>query len=1211
MNNVRLYVGFGGSGAKSILSFVELLAAHSEWGSDSDTHFAFVLVDTDKRDLYKYADAIKAVCQRIGKDPIIHTLQTSEGVPIFQHYAANRLQNAGHHEKLQDHWWYKGDAPFTAEALNASPEEGAGQCPMVSTFLAWNTLERMGTEIKSVVEQLQRRMVLATGNQNFPISCSFIAGLAGGTGRGCWHLLAFKVRQVLAKLGINTLPVGYFFDSSVFNEIMVTNPGQANKMRINSLTGFSELHCWMTNEQSAMPYNYSLPNIDSPADESSNLINVKEFVSDKDGKILQGIPGQSPVSQAFVLFGGGKAGDPGTPSRYYKILANTMYARMVQEIVSEGINTGLAFGGVGSASIEVPINDIKEYVKQYVSKFLPSFYSKEADKPEIIQSWSERLTKEFVAPSPFGFAGNSEGNIYERLIHGALVNQTQRLKRLEESMEKQDHKTAEDECKRIDGWVNSKDGKSAIEGIAKKLLVEILFGSQSSKDAIGTGGLLRQFGVLDQLSPVEFSQIYGGDLDVPTLNCTTVAFKRIIMANELTNTNKDGTIDRIRIAPYGVKAQLAVMVSKEMTKLAKRVPGAPPEVGAAFKTSSDEFLKARKGFLQGRIDQNEAGIIKTAAQNGIRMKCMGCAQPVFQKVLNEAADKLERLAKDLTSIVKLLNEKSKTSEQACAVSRDKLFWNEFDYRKICSQSGDQLYNAEMLSEQRLQPVVDDQVLETKLEKEIDSGANERFHTEQSNFNSRILNWLQGDVAGADQNERNRDLKRLIEKGIGVLSGELVLKQDFYVSQFGFYGVIKNLIVDWGKNFRKRAGSEQDTVIMNRAFRVLFGTDYKRDGDGVLGFMGDELDAETRRVCQCIAVELANRCDVLFHQKLSAGQVDTPDQASVILPGQENFNEAFISETATYATDAKRFPRAGFFKPIRTFDKGRIGNPFGMVAYAQLSFNWRGEKGKGLDTVASLGYYKDPNVSKWLNACEDKNGLSVFCHDPEELPQADSSYGLGYTSPIFVKNDHLRELRWRPWASHGVAVTNDRAAFAWDVIIFALLDEPASGEIGKNMNRVTAEEGWQMPLIALQSSQTVADDQARKWQFTRPAFRMLAGERSATHPAMKSGLGYNSIKKLKNAFEGALNPLSEAIADEAVIFIRDVLLKHEDEVSPQGALKAMFAALQIELESSKADQTGHTQDEYQALYDELILRVTALTRKTPKELFSHFERRGRA
>lgn len=94
-------------------------------------------------------------------------------------------------------------------------------------------------------------------------------------------------------------------------------------------------------------------------------------------------------------------------------------------------------------------------------------------------------------------------------------------------------------------------------------------------------------------------------------------------------------------------------------------------------------------------------------------------------------------------------------------------------------------------------------------------------------------------------------------------------------------------------------------------------------------------------------------------------------------------------------------------------------------------------------------------------------------------------------------------------------------------------------------------------------------------------------------------------------EGHPNPIVDAIAVEAIQFIRDVLLKHPEEISADGAFTAMFRELRGELQKAKDAETGHTQVEYQALYDQLIARIEVLVKMNAVALLGHFERRGRA
>ncbi len=114
---VRLYIGFGGSGAKTLAEFVDVLAQHGEWGDEAETRCAFILADTDANDLRKLEARIRETKRRIGQDPIVRAIRTSEGVSVFQHYVADQLERNGHHERVKEHWWYNGNVPFTAERL--------------------------------------------------------------------------------------------------------------------------------------------------------------------------------------------------------------------------------------------------------------------------------------------------------------------------------------------------------------------------------------------------------------------------------------------------------------------------------------------------------------------------------------------------------------------------------------------------------------------------------------------------------------------------------------------------------------------------------------------------------------------------------------------------------------------------------------------------------------------------------------------------------------------------------------------------------------------------------------------------------------------------------------------------------------------------------------------------------------------------------------
>jgi hypothetical protein len=84
---------------------------------------------------------------------------------------------------------------------------------------------------------------------------------------------------------------------------------------------------------------------------------------------------------------------------------------------------------------------------------------------------------------------------------------------------------------------------------------------------------------------------------------------------------------------------------------------------------------------------------------------------------------------------------------------------------------------------------------------------------------------------------------------------------------------------------------------------------------------------------------------------------------------------------------------------------------------------------------------------------------------------------------------------------------------------------------------------------------------------------------------------------------------EALADEAHEYFGKVLPSHRERVSPDGVVMCMLRELRARLELAKAAESGHTQQEFRELFDQLIDRVTALGGFSCKDLAGHYKRRG--
>jgi len=1211
----RLYIGFGGSGAKTIAEFVENIVKHAEWGEQSETHFAILLVDTDRNDLTKFIQRIHERCSMIARQPIIESIRTSDGVANFQHYAAARLQGVSGSPRVQDAWWFRkaeGDTriPFTASRLASSPEDGAGQCPLVSTFLAWNNLPAIEERIRKIVSDLERRLTLGADNQNWTLHTTIVSGLAGGTGRGCWHLLATKVREVLASIGRHTTPVGYFFDATVFQEVMNRDEGQANKMRINALTGFSELVAWMRNEKADPPYYFRIPNIDRPQDEAADLINVKRIVSTAAGQTLRDVSGHSPVNQAFVVFGGGRAGQPGSPENYYSIVANAMYARLVREIASQTANTA-AFGGLGAASIAVPIEDIRAYVATYVKMHLPRSFAKPAS-PAVVDEWTKLLTDGLKTPDSFNYQSIESGSLCEKILHGVKASRDAILNNLSESIERKAYKRVESDCARIHDWPDSADGTRAIGDIAKRVLVETFWGRQADHTAPATGGLLRDLGLAVVLDEQRFAAVFGGkDTKLERVNPVAEALREILMRDKLSMPLPDGTRKEIDISSFAAKATLADKLAKRIQDLAEQLRGRPQSADPSApgsRSPKDEFASARKGILSSGITPDEAQAINDTAWDWLRIRSMKAVQETLKPVLNQAADQLKSFAGALGEVVTALTTEADDTARSLDASRKRLFWGKEDYIATLECPADSLFAPGLLAEHRLQPVANDEALGRELDRLMGDPGNGRFSAEHLDFVGRITQWIREASGTALAAERSRDLRRTIEQGVAKMATNLVVPRRFYVDHFGFFAVVRDNVQDWGKELARRSGEEQVVTKLLTRFRVLFGRDYPRDKkDGVaIQFTGDELTHFAEDVCRSMAITLGNRCDVLFQYRQDQKVQRQDDVVAVVLPAEERFNAEFKDRAEKEVIEQGLFSRPGSFSVFPTFGQAAGSNPFLMLAYAQANFpNWTASDEKGLDLVSSLSYFQNRDTIRWLEACEDTEGRSVFTYDNSELPEAQESFGLGFTSPAFVRDEQLRQLRWRPWSRQSEGLATTRKTMALDAIAFAVLDEPPTDE-SLGLTSVNETEHWTMPLVNFHESAAPGE---KAFEFARAAYRNDMGQRVANHPAFKAGDGYSSVAKFAQALE--LDPaLADVVADEAVMYLEGVLPKHDEIISADDALTMLWQHLRRRLEKAKETASGPQRDAFRRLYDELIARVQYLESLKHAGLLDHYKRRGR-
>jgi hypothetical protein len=1228
----RLFVGMGGSGIKTLHKFADLLTEHSGETARSEVFMAYLLVDTDNGELAEYAKKIREAYKRVHREPIVKIVNLSADITDFSAFVSTTLTSGGNHDRLREIWWYRTNSegapqPFTAINLKDSPTAGAGQCPQVSTFLAWNRMGDIDRAIEELLNDLKNRSTQGKNMQNWNLDVAMVASLAGGTGRGCWHLVASKIRDKLRDLNQRPKPVGFFFDSSIFAED-VKREEQVMKLQVNSITGVSELIAWLRNEYERetdlLPYQFRLPSLDNPGLPSSDLIDTSKLNLTVDGSELPGTTGRSPVSAAYLIFSAGKQGTLGSADSYYHSVASALYARLFRSTISKTINEAGHLNGLGSATISVPINGIRAYVQSYVRQFLPTRYSQPLDDSKITSIVNAFLQGIDVPESIPPFPKNDSSNVHQRL-YAVINDKTSPTKEgFDSDLQKNNHSSADNHAQTLTNWATG-NNKSLTHWVDDDIR-RLLWGTYVN-NATATGGALQH------LVPEAFKKAIEPDagkkekvdslLEVVfnkgktshEVNPVSEAIRLLLNAStvELQGATQK---ERLDIGSYGTKRAIASRLVETLRKTLESIDkneAVGKSAGSKLNSPMDELKAARTGFMKAGVTLKERKAILESIDPWLIRTCTGPISTRLRSILQSALNETDSLAKYLEAIEKKLAGVAKSEEKNAERMREVYFWGEGDFERVLD-ADTSAFDKQVLSAQKLQPVTRDKELRDKFEETIKKHSLMGFEEAKQHFVDAMKRWI-GNQAGKESPEL-RKLTDIIDHHLGSMVDQFMLPADFYADTFGFFATVKQLMGEWGKKMQQRAASPQDLARLKQVFENQFGLPFPESSDKTPKELEDDDEKDlAERACRAMAIRLGGRTDPLFQQRFDEGERPTYDSVGVVLPTEEIFDKDFAKDIDEEARLNPQFSASGQFKATPTFDMLDAGNPYTMFAYATQQFeDWRRES--GMARIASLEYYKTPAVLAWLKACEDPAGASVFL-DGEVLkrdygiPSHKDIYGLGYISPLFLHDKTLREFRWSPWDQFKRR-SADKGNEVLDLLAYALLDVPrnVSTKHFQYFVRVLDKANWQMPLLTWQASSS--GDAPSLWVYKRPAVRhctevLRTKERDATHPAFPAGHTNVSIRKcLEEIHEN--ESVAAAIAGEATIFITEVLCNKDfaDEFAADTDISLAFRYLGDRLKEARAQEAGPAAERMQKVIDDLLRRVAVLETYSPEELRERYD-----
>jgi len=447
MSHPSLYIACGGSGCKTIQSLVELISHDLEMRDSFNDSIFIVLVDTDSKDLDETEKVITAAIPNVDGDHIVKIQISSNAVSLEDPVNdAFRGKSGKGLERLKGHWWFNDQSqlPFTAKKITPL-SKGAGQCPPVSFFLTWSMMSEIEDKLRKVFDEMieDRSGDVRDGKMADPFkdfSYHIISGLAGGTGRGCWELLSFKIRQICEhKFRAAPNPTAVLFDASVTLKNQ-EQPAQRISTKINSLTGLSQLQSWKRMSDAAdrterIPagFLYRLPSLTIPEREEADVLVVGDDQNPK-----------APVDQVFLIFDrAGTAAVLDNSRDYYLMAGRALYARLrAATIGSAAINNSSFYQSFGASTFEVPASDIYYYYESGARvEFLRSLTTA---TPDIVQScvseFSEtfRFDPGFKANDPRGLyldRDEKEFTLWQQVVNEVQSMRAERLRGLQEDLE--------------------------------------------------------------------------------------------------------------------------------------------------------------------------------------------------------------------------------------------------------------------------------------------------------------------------------------------------------------------------------------------------------------------------------------------------------------------------------------------------------------------------------------------------------------------------------------------------------------------------------------------------------------------------------------------------------------------------------------------------------------------------------------------------------
>lgn len=1014
--SLNLVIGCGGSGLTTLSALNRLLVQNPEMLPRLSEEVYYLAVDTEVSALDTFE---KEIAEQMGQypAPYMQRIQLSHNMNILNEMIRpnfiepfSRQPNAKGLMRLRENWWFDGNGnPFLAPRVT-NLIKGAGQCPPASYGLAWYRLGEIGEAVKRIVDHM-----VAHGygdpTQLRNMNLIVVAGLSGGTGRGCWNLIAFKVREyLLKKFKVTVPPVGVFFDANVYDCVARDNEGQRLALEVNSLTGLSELSCWLANGGKAGTdcFRYHLPDVKSPDRMSTDILKVDLELNPTAG---------APVNSAFLICGRSEAAILENNRQYHEMAGAALYAMIANpDVAARQVNDGDPFNSFAAATYEV---DTLHLQKWYETRARGMALRRLVSNAEDVSSAKDAFFREnpinaFVRGLS-DLRPNAQGTLFQRLS-AAFLGQKKYCQAFSNMLQE------------FPTWKCDE----AVEAVAP-LLVPMQNVSGVVTQVLSDMGLKAE--KVEAAVVAAMKAVYKGDEGQKPSIGRALDFLKMVKSE--IEAARALSPQAFQVTPMGDTRPLdgreaTIKTIKTFSKrtLAEIMHG----IGCFNSDEIDKLIKHEGGYYVGLIP---SGIV---AVNYPQLKA--ALEAAFQPALK----RIERLVAACEQFANCCREASsgfslEETEAAGGREGDDPFALLFATPDRIDET---LYDGD--DRQRFYRRVLRPIVSTRAEAEDLVSNSVRIGEGMEAFIGRSIEdgSLEKLAAANDGAAHRKFVADLMDQTRASVS----LSGDFLFEHFTFEKILEHNREYWNKAVESAMGSGVRLAKLKDMFSRTLGAELvqdKRNRSAPLVLPPVEDLKKT------IAASLASTCapwwiadtDGAHHSIMMFLPFDCGENANDITD--------FISERAPHAK----------VQPLGLDTAKGSVTPFSYLAFVSEGVKLTNvEKENGvhlLDKVESLKYYQDADVNLWMQKAEREDGESIFTTE-------NHNKGIGYLSPLYIRNKMLAGYRWRPWLHEDEAEAQAAENKALDAMLYGFLGMGLSAAAVTQFEEKLDPYGWHFPLI---------------------------------------------------------------------------------------------------------------------------------------------------